>query len=320
MLTTIHHNDTCAHVVAAKLLTGYLSVTEKVEDPAAFVDLHDTCDASFVAYVCAWQREHGLTPDGVIGPATWRAIAGKAPTCSTAKNRTSGAAMAVQLLLDGANLSADAVFGTRTKAAVAAFQASMGLSPDGICGSKTWAALITGERGVPAPVTPGTFKQPVDYKQGDSRWGKKMYSNHGAASQTMANSGCGPTSMADIVATLKDASVNPYTLAQLSMKWGTRTYSDGTAWGFFAKVQAHYGFSRMIQTTSLATLKACLDAGGYVVCSMGPGYWTKGGHFICAWKYDDAYIYCNDPASSTRKRQSQTDFVRQRKQFFCFYA
>ena len=156
--------------------------------------------------------------------------------------------------------------------------------------------------------------------KGDSRWGKKMYSNHGAASQTMANSGCGPTSMADIVATLKDASVNPYTLAQLSMKWGTRTYSDGTAWGFFAKVQAHYGFSRMIQTTSLATLKACLDAGGYVVCSMGPGYWTKGGHFICAWKYDDAYIYCNDPASSTRKRQSQTDFVRQRKQFFCFYA
>jgi GH25 family lysozyme M1 (1,4-beta-N-acetylmuramidase) len=75
----------------------------------------------------------------------------------------------------------------------------------------------------------------------------------------------------------------------------------------------------MIQTATLDALKACLDAGGYVVCSMGPGYWTKGGHFICAWKYDDKYIYCNDPASSTRKKQNTSDFMAQRKQFFCYY-
>ena len=135
----------------------------------------------------------------------------------------------------------------------------------------------------------------------------------------MANSGCGPTSAADVVATLKDKSVTPWTLAQLYMQWGYRTKSSGTAWGAFKKTANHYHFSKFVQSSSIDALKACLDAGGYVVCSMGPGYWTKGGHYICAWKYDKTYIYCNDPASKTRKKQKLTDFTKQRKQFFCFY-
>ena len=52
---------------------------------------------------------------------------------------------------------------------------------------------------------------------------------------------------------------------------------------------------------------------------MGKGYWTSGGHFICAWKYSNKYIYCNDPASGKRTHQNVTDFVKQRKQFFCFF-
>lgn len=304
MLNTIKQGDLGSAVQAARLLMGN----------AVRGSADGTFDADFVAYVCAWQRERGLTPDGVIGPATWRAVAKEAPTCSTARNRVSAATQALQLLMEGASLTPDGVYGARTKAAVAAWQAAAGLTPDGVCGKRTWAALIAGEGAVS-----GGFRQPVDYRQGDSRWGRKMYSNHGDRGQTMANSGCGPTAMADIVATLKDPNANPYTLAELSMKWGTRTYSDGTSWSFFPKVQAHYGFSRMVQTSGLAALKACLDAGGYAVCSMGPGYWTKGGHFICAWKYDGEYIYCNDPASSSRTRQKLTDFMKQRKQFFCFY-
>jgi hypothetical protein len=75
----------------------------------------------------------------------------------------------------------------------------------------------------------------------------------------------------------------------------------------------------MVQSKNLDVLKACLDAGGYVVCSMGNGYWTKSGHYICAWKYDTKYIYCNDPASSKRTKQNISDFMRERKQFFAFY-
>ena len=146
-----------------------------------------------------------------------------------------------------------------------------------------------------------------------------MYSNHGDTKQTIKSSGCGPTAMADIVATMVDSHVTPVTLAELSMQLGCRTYSDGTAWSFFPKIAEYYGFSKYVKSTSLATLKSCLDTGGYAVASMGKGYWTSGGHFICVWKYDDKYIFANDPASSSRKKQNITDFMKQRKAFFCFW-
>lgn len=332
MIKTIRHQDSGKTVVAAKLLTGYLSVTEKVKDPDAFIEKHGEFDAGFVAFMLAWQGNHSLTEDGVIGPATWSAIAKTAPTCSTSKNRKSGPTLAIQILLDG-NIAMDAIYGPRTKEAVAAFQSYKGLKVDGICGPKTWSAIITDSHpveettdGTPAEDTEQPcdeckiWIQPIDYKQYDSRWGKKMYSNHGDKNQTMANSACGPTSMADIVATVKDKKKTPYDLAMLAIEFGDRTYNSGTAWDFFIPhIMEHFGFVKAIKTKTLAGLKACLDAGGYVVCSMAPGYWTKSGHFICAWMYDDTYVYCNDPASSTRKKQKITEFMKERKQFFCFY-
>ena len=69
----------------------------------------------------------------------------------------------------------------------------------------------------------------------------------------------------------------------------------------------------------MATARAALKNGAFVVASMGPGYWTSGGHYICLWKTDDTYMYANDPASSTRKKQKLKAFEEQRKQFFIFY-
>ena len=321
MLKTIRHRDEDFAVVIARLMTGQLRITAKTSAAEVETPENMTFDAELVAHICTWQREHGITPDGVIGPDTWTQIAQTAPKCSTSKNRISGQTLALQLLLGG-NLDADGIYGTRTKKAAAAWQAANGLAADGICGRATWISLIAPVGTAPADPAKkaAKFTQPADFKQGDSRWGRKMYSNHKDAGQTRANSGCGPTSMADIVATVKDKGATPYTLAQLSMKWGDRTRSSGTSWSFFKHVANYYKFSKMIQTASLATLKACLDQGGYAVCSMGPGYWTRGGHFICAWKYDSTYIYCNDPASKTRKRQKINDFTKQRKQFFCFWA
>lgn len=302
MLSTIRQGSKGNHVKIAQYLTGYA-----VRESASGI-----FDAKFVAAVCAWQRKHGLSPDGVIGKDSWTKMAEVAPTCSTAKNRTSAATCALQILLGG--LTADGIFGTKTKNAVAAYQSSKGLAADGICGPKTWDALITG-----TVVDTTKFKKPVDYKQYDSKWGSKMYSATGKKTQTVKTSGCGPTAAANVVATLKDKSVTPWTLCQLYLQKGYRTASNGTAWAAMKWTAQKYGFSKFIQTSSLATLKACLDAGGYVVCSMGPGYWTSAGHYITAWKYDKSYIYCNDPASTSRTKQKQSDFLKQRKQFFCFY-
>lgn len=311
MQKTIKHGSSGNLVKAAKYLMGYAELGKA----------SNSFDANFVSKVCAWQRAHKLTPDGIIGKDTWTKLAETAPTCSTAKNRKSTATCALQHLLYG--VDADGVFGAKTKAAVVAFQASAGLTADGICGAKTWRALIIG---VNAQASKGTatgastgFKQPVDYKQYDSRWGSIVYTSTGNKNQTIKSGGCGPTAAADVVATLKDSSVTPPVLAELAVKHGFRTANDGTAWAFFDWVADKYGFSKFVESSNLATLKACLDAGGYVVCSMGKGYWTSGGHYICAWKYDGSYIYCNDPASSSRKKQKQSDFVKERKRFFCFY-
>lgn len=317
MLQTIKHQDKGELVVVAKCLTGYIKTTEKIADVDSYVKVNGIFDADFTAFMVSWQTSHGCTPDGIIGPDTWTAIAKSAPTCSTAKNRISGYTFALQLLLDG-NITADGIYGSRTKAAVAALQSATGLSTDGICGPKTWSALIVGAQPQPAP-TPGKFVKPVDYKQAAKPWGPKMYSNHNDHKQTMANSGCGPTACADAVATLKNPAVDPWTLAQFAMQWGDRTYNSGTAWTFFGHVADKYHFVKMVETKSFAALTACLDAGGYVVCSMSKGYWTSGGHYICAWKYDATYVYANDPASSTRKKQKTADFKAQCKRYFCFY-
>lgn len=295
MLKTIKQKSTGHLVKAAQYLIG--------------AEATGTYDAATVAKMCAWQRQHNLTPDGICGPDTWTALAAAAPTCSTAKNRKGAAVYALQILLDG--LSADGIYGSKTKAAVAAYQAAKGLTADGICGPKTWQALICG-------TAAKNYAKPVDYKQYDARWGTKMYSSVNNKKQTMKSGGCGPTAAADVLATLVDESVTPWTLAEIALKKGYRTESNGTAWAFFKHLAGIYGL-KFVQTSNLSTLKACLDAGGYVVCSMGKGYWTSGGHYICAWKYDSSYIYANDPASTARTRQKQGDFVKERKQYFCFY-
>jgi len=122
-----------------------------------------------------------------------------------------------------------------------------------------------------------------------------------------------------IMATWVDSKITPVQMCEYAVKHGFRTRSSGTAWGFFKSIATAYGFSGFVQTKSMATARAALKNGALVVASMGPGYWTRGGHYICLWKTDDVYMYANDPASGTRKRQKLRAFEEQRKQFFIFY-
>jgi len=305
-------------VAILKYLIGFSEIKQATE----------IFDDDFDAAVRKFQSENNLAVDGKIGKQTKKAIALKAPTTSILRNRKSREACALQLFF---NLTVDGIYGSKTKAAVKAYQAEKGLKADGVCGPKTWLMILTNEQEASIPsgdLNPGAIK-PVDYKQGDKRWGKKMYSNHGDKSQTMASSACGPTSMADIVATWWDEKVTPYDLALKSMSWGTRTYNSGTSATFFRRCAELYKASKYSTTANIDNAIKCLNEGGYVIVCFGVGTkgkssykkWTAGGHYCCIWKWDGKYFYINDPASSKAARAKGTyDEVKDaRKGFYCFW-
>ena len=76
-------------------------------------------------------------------------------------------------------------------------------------------------------VTLGDYKGLTYYSQIDSRWSNKMYSSVGNSNQTIGTSGCGPTSAAMIVTSIKGA-ITPDTMADLFVRYGYRSANNGT--------------------------------------------------------------------------------------------
>lgn len=70
------------------------------------------------------------------------------------------------------------------------------------------------------------------YSQIDTRWKNKMYSSVGNSSQTIGTSGCGPTSAAMVVSSIK-GTINPSQMSDLFVKYGFRSANNGTYWSAF---------------------------------------------------------------------------------------
>jgi hypothetical protein len=132
----------------------------------------------------------------------------------------------------------------------------------------------------------------------------------------IATYGCGVTTLSMLASYMTD---EEYTPPELCARYGYYCAERGTNPPMFEETPAELGFYVVERTWEWEKALAALEQGQVVVSLQKAGYWTKGGHFICAWKYDDKYIYANDPASKTRKRQNINDFMSQRKRFFCFY-
>jgi peptidoglycan hydrolase-like protein with peptidoglycan-binding domain len=86
-----------------------------------------------------FQRRHGMTVDGIVGPATWAAL--KRARGTSSRSGRSGSTASVHGLQRALGISADGVFGPGTLRAVKRFQRGHGLTPDGVVGPATWSAL-----------------------------------------------------------------------------------------------------------------------------------------------------------------------------------
>ncbi|MEY4605920.1 MAG: hypothetical protein RLY45_680 [Actinomycetota bacterium] len=117
------------------------------------------------AAVRRFQADHGLTADGIVGPATAAALGLRLPETGAIVRRGSSGVIVVlvqqALMSTGIELvgGADGIFGRYTEAAVRRFQADHGLTADGVVGPATAAAL--GLRLPDATQPPGTSLPPV---------------------------------------------------------------------------------------------------------------------------------------------------------------
>ncbi len=159
------------------------------------------------------------------------------------------------------------------------------------------------------------MRRPIRYLQTDARWKKHNYSAPGET-RTIGSSGCGITAAAMVIATLKDATVTPVVTAEWSMARGYKAKNQGTYYSYFVPQMQAYGITcKRLNTSNLygkSTSEAHTQAlaelkkGNWIIACMGKGLWTKSGHYILVYGYENGNVYINDPASVSAAREQNT--------------
>lgn len=149
-------------------------------------------------------------------------------------------------------------------------------------------------------------EQPEDHPlflQFDPRWGYMPYGTRG----TVGSSGCGPTCLSMAIFYLTgDRTCTPAVISQYSLDNEYYVEGVGTAWTLLTDYPAEFGLTSFQIQLREAKLKAELDKGRYLICSVRPGDFTSAGHFILIYGYDENGFKINDPKCVYRSRLSWT--------------
>jgi len=159
------------------------------------------------------------------------------------------------------------------------------------------------------------MKRPKKYLQTDPRWAGNDYSAKGDGS-TIGTAGCGPTAAAMVIATWRNYAITPAHTAAWAKSVGYKAPNQGTYYSYFAPQMAKFGIQckqlnyrnlrEMTSYEAAAYHEKALQAvqrGDLVIACMGPGLWTKSGHFILWWKVTGTMAHINDPASSRSEKE-----------------
>lgn len=142
-------------------------------------------------------------------------------------------------------------------------------------------------------VNVGEYAGLTYYSQLDNRWRYNMYSSINDASQTIGTSGCGPTSAAMVVSSIK-GNITPDTMANLYTQYGYRSANQGTYWSAF-KWTADVFDIEYSECYKLNDAVAKLKDNHYIIASCNQGLFTYGGHFIVLTGVEGDYIKVYDP-------------------------
>lgn len=129
--------------------------------------------------------------------------------------------------------------------------------------------------------------------QWDERWGYAPY-----GTSIVAASGCGPTCMAMVAAGLnQDASITPAKVAAYGTEHGYVDEENNTYWRFMDEAGANWKLNSTAGLLSEEQVALELSQGHPIICSVGPGDFTKIGHFIVLTGYENGNVKVNDPFS-----------------------
>ena len=150
------------------------------------------------------------------------------------------------------------------------------------------------------------------YNQADSRWVNYMYSSIGDSSQTMGTSGCGPTSAAMVVSSIKGV-ITPPEMGDLFVEYGYRSTNNGTYFSAMKWVADVFDITYQ-ETYSLNTAVDLVKNNYYVIVSCNEGLFTYGGHFIVIVGIDgntlkiyDPYLYSGKFDVSSRRGKATVE-------------
>jgi len=138
--------------------------------------------------------------------------------------------------------------------------------------------------------------------QWDERWGYLSYGDN-----VIGDCGCGPCCLAmAVVALTGKTQYTPAALCRFAEDNGYYVDGVGTAWDLMLGGAQKLGLSSENIHIEEDSIKKELEEGKLVILSMGPGIFTKGGHFILVYKYDNGKFYVKDPNSQIRTDKGYT--------------
>ena len=135
--------------------------------------------------------------------------------------------------------------------------------------------------------------------QWDGRRGYVPYGDH-----NIGLSGCAPTSLSMVVVGLtKDKNATPDAVAAYAEEDGYYLYGTGTKWSLMTEGAEHFSVHGREIPLDKNKIFSALEQGHPVICSMRPGDFTTGGHFLVLVGIEDEKIRLNDPNSRIRSGQ-----------------
>lgn len=153
--------------------------------------------------------------------------------------------------------------------------------------------------------------------QWDERWGYETYGN-----KRLAADGCGPTSLSMVLAGLtQDAKWTPLKVAQFAENNGYYVDGSGSSWDLMKSGAEQLGLHSRELSKDASVISKELQEGHPVICIMGPGDFTTGGHFIVLTAINgNGTVIVNDSNSviNSNKEWDLDDIIPQMKNLWAF--